>query len=167
MGCGALTMRTRNIKLRPLRGEQHSTASGAIAFAENYHRDRLPPDEHRVVAKPISAVNYTDDAFTLRVGDASLLVSKSGSQLVYRIVDAGRAIADVATEDAVTLNFDGVAHRWDRRKVSQVLIGRELMKIFVTPDFLYLYFTEVGIVAVCVETDADTQAPFLYWDFSQ
>jgi hypothetical protein len=161
-------MRTRNVKRRVLVGPQHSGPSGAIAFAENYNRDHHRPDEHRVVGKRIESVSHTDDFLALHVEGASLVASINGAEVVYQVQDeAGPDIATMLNEEPMRLSFAGQASIWDRPAVARALVGQALTKIFVTPDSLYLYASKAGIVAVSAQADADTGAPFLYWDFSQ
>jgi len=158
-------MRSRNVTLRPL--ATHPTATDAIAVAENYDRGRHQANEDRVLGKLIEDVRYADDKLAIRVDDAWLLVSIRGGEAAYHISGAEPPFAAIAADDPMLLRFGGQAHRWSRLAISNALVGQALARIFVTPDFLYLYITNADIIAISVQLDADGGAPFLYWDFSE
>jgi len=163
----------RNVRAPPLRAPEHARARNAIEFASEFDRAHRQQDEHLVLGKCITWIDWSEGALAFGVeGGASICLRLDSGTVTHQIQsDCYQPHeAQCASEPMVLCFSPALRAAWDRSALAATLVGETLKGIFVTPDRLLLYVSQspqTRIVAASVLIDADSGSSFLYWDFSE
>jgi hypothetical protein len=160
-------MREITVEFPRRRGSHFSSADAAIEYARAYNQLNRNEDERLAIGSRVVSVIYADEALVLSLDNsADLTVGIEVNEVVWS-VRMGQQCSFVTTDPEVLLKFPSLDTIWRRDDIAKAIAGQILESIFVTPDRLLLYFSRIGIIAVCVLLDASTREPLLFWDHSE
>jgi hypothetical protein len=161
---------TRQITVKPLplREPSHASGNDAIEYSRQYNRLHGSPVERAVVGRRVTRVAFSDEVLLLGVdGAPSVKLEINGDKVTLTLTEGEQLSMAANATERVRLSFPSFDVPWDRAAIANAMTERALEGIFVTPDRVFVYLSEVGIIAVGVLLNADTRKPFLYWDHSE
>jgi hypothetical protein len=143
------------------------TPGEAIDFSKSIDRTRRPNGMDLCIGQIIRTTDWRDDSFDLDLGNHKVVRFGCAKNIVDVIIgdDQPNAVVDgPQTLEVVLVRLKGREIHWKRDELMRALRGNAVDRIQMGQSGLFLYVTNVGILAVNVLVDRSTGHSFLFWE---
>ena len=143
------------------------TPAEAIEFSKSIDRTRRPNGIDLCIGQIIRTTDWRDDSFDLHLDNHKVLRFGCAQNIVDVIIgdDQPNTVVDgPQTLEVVLVRLKGKEIHWKRDELMRALRGNAVNRIQIGQSGLFLYVTNVGILAVNVLIDRSTGRPFLFWE---
>jgi len=143
------------------------TPGEAINFSKSIDRTRHHDDVDLCVGRIIRAADWRDDSFSLHFDNLKVLQVDCAQNVVDVIIGddpPNTVVGGPQTQQVVLVRLKGKEIHWKRDELMRALRGNAVYRIQMGQSGLFLYVTNVGILAVSVLIDRSTGRPFLFWE---
>jgi hypothetical protein len=143
------------------------TPGEAIDFSKSIDRTHHHNDMALCIGQIIRARDWRDDSFDLHLDNHKVLQFGCAQNVVDVIIgddQPNTVVGGPQTQEVVLVRLKGKEIHWKRDELMRALRGNAVYRIQMGQSGLFLYVTNVGILAVSVLIDRSTGRPFLFWE---
>jgi hypothetical protein len=143
-----------------------ATPEEAIEFSKSVDRARHRDEMDLCVGPIIRAADWRDDRFSLHFDNHKVLQVGCAQNVVDVIIGddpPNTVVAGPRTQEVVSVRLKGKEIHWKRDELMRALRGNAVYRMQMSQSGLFLYVTNIGILAVNVLINRSTGHPFLFW----
>jgi hypothetical protein len=149
---------------------EHPSAQAAFKAAKQENASWLKKTgAERLFGQQIDSASWTDRTVTIVLDSGAVIAIGCNPQgVIYEVIGSDAHSSDQQSRSEhlpveVDLLFgSGVAH-WNRGSMASDLIGRRLIRVFMSDRMLFLYASGLPIYLITVLKNLDTEELLLYW----
>lgn len=152
----------------PLKDSDYDTPDAAMRYAQRFDEERQKDNLSLVIDGLVHSVEFGDDGINMYITQHGISCYHIAGKLDYAVFSGApkEPLGTKHLDDSVVLQVRGREFAWERKRILNQFIGRNLRNVFVSPDGLFVYGSNKLILHVTTLMDLERSKQFLYWELT-